>query len=72
MTLQVEMGCQGDRLRIGVHWFDHNNVRRLTVVEIAIGEQDKPRTLTVAAHTVHEPAPHPDEMLVREVYAYRS
>jgi hypothetical protein len=51
MTIETQMGCQGDTLRIGVHWFDHNNVDRLTVVEIKIEAQDKPRTLAVGVKT---------------------
>lgn len=45
--LSLYTGFAGDRTTIHVDWFDHNNCRQLTDVEINIQEQDKPRTLEI-------------------------
>lgn len=48
MEITLHTGAQGDRAIIHVDWFDHNNIHRTTDVEIAIQEQDKPRTLEIS------------------------
>jgi hypothetical protein len=68
-AIQVNMGCQDDYLRIGVHWFDHNNENHLTVVQIRILTQDKPRTLVVEACTVPDDKDRsPDLVGVNRIY----
>lgn len=46
-NLTVDLGCQGDSQTVTIHWFDHNNIHYMEVLEINVLDQDKPRTLTV-------------------------
>lgn len=45
--LTLHTGMMGDETRIHVSWFDHNNCRRMTDIQIIIEPFDKPRTLTI-------------------------
>jgi hypothetical protein len=40
-------GCAGDSLKIYVQWFDDNNCRHETSVEMRVAFQDKPRKLEI-------------------------
>lgn len=50
-NLRTQMGLQGDVFRLGIDWFDHNNVSYYTVVQARVLEADKPRTLVVEVAT---------------------
>jgi hypothetical protein len=52
MEITVHTGTQGDRSIIHVDWFDHNNVRQNTDVELIMLLRDKPRTLAVEVNGV--------------------
>ena len=52
MNLTWHTGCAGDELRLTVDWFNENNVRRETVVVLAIEDRDKPRALRVTINGV--------------------
>lgn len=43
--ITIHTGSSGDTTVLHVSWFDENNVRQMTDVEIRIQDQDKPRTL---------------------------
>ncbi len=49
--ITIHTGCQGDRNLIHVAWFDENNVRQVTEVEVNILPQDKPRTLEIKVNS---------------------
>jgi len=50
--LAVLTGAQGEITTIRVYWFNENNVRRETRVELRMNERDKPRTLEVWVNRV--------------------
>ena len=50
--LTIHTGCQGDSTRLNVDWFDENNVRLKTIVQVNIQSQDKPRTLEIVVNGV--------------------
>lgn len=59
MEITIHTGSQGDRNVIHVDWFDHNNVKQRTDVEIRIQPQDKPRILEISVNGLVVPiAPH--------------
>jgi len=43
----LHTGCQCNRTRINIDWFDENNVTQKTVLDVLVQEQDKPRTLEI-------------------------
>jgi methylmalonyl-CoA mutase cobalamin-binding subunit len=47
MEITVHTGCAGDFNKINIAWFDENGVEKITVIEVNILEQDKPRTLEI-------------------------
>lgn len=47
MELTLHTGFMDERTIIHVDWYDHNNVRQKSEVEIRIQPQDKPRTLEI-------------------------
>ena len=47
-TLQLHMGEMGERVTLHVDWFDHDNIRLVTTIELLILDRDKPRTLRVS------------------------
>ena len=52
MEITIHTGGQGEFNRIHVDWFDHNNVRQTTTVDINVQQQDKPRTLEIVINDV--------------------
>jgi len=50
--LAVLTGGQGEVTTIRVEWFNEDNVRRTTVVELRMEPQDKPRILAVRVNGV--------------------
>lgn len=52
VEITLNTGCAGEVYRCNVEWFDENNVRRKTIVEVNIQPQDKPRTLEVVVNGV--------------------
>jgi hypothetical protein len=50
--LTIHTGGVDSLTTIHVAWFNHNNVRQMTDVEIRIQPQDKPRTLEVRVNGV--------------------
>jgi hypothetical protein len=70
-NMSAQMGLQGDRLRIAVEWFDHNNVSHVTIVQVRILDCDKPRTLVVECGSKYDVSPTEcrDEMPVQEAYS---
>lgn len=51
--LTAHMGSMGDSLRLHIDWFDHNNNKQITDIEVYIRNQDKPRTLGVNINGVN-------------------
>ena len=47
MEMTIHTGNVGDQIKINIAWFDENLVRKVTVVELKIKAQDKPRILEV-------------------------
>jgi hypothetical protein len=52
MEITIHTGGQGERHILHVAWFDENNVRQLTELEVALLSQDKPRTLLLLVNGV--------------------
>ena len=52
MEITLNTGCAGDSHKCNIDWFDENNVRRKTIVEVNIQPQDKPRTLEIIVNGV--------------------
>jgi len=50
--ITVHTGPQCDSTVIHVDWFDENNIRQATEVEIVTLERDKPRTLALRVNGV--------------------
>ena len=48
--LTLHTGCMGQENTIHIDWFDHNNVRHKTRVDIRILDRDKPRSLQLAVN----------------------
>jgi hypothetical protein len=47
VEVTLKTGCAGESHKCNVEWFDENSVDQLTVVEVNIRDQDKPRVLEV-------------------------
>ena len=43
--ITIHTGTQSDHTQIDISWFDENNVKQLTTIEVIVQEQDKPRRL---------------------------
>lgn len=41
----IRTGSQGDVSRIGLEWFDENNIRHVTEIRVEVSAQDQPRSL---------------------------
>jgi hypothetical protein len=50
--ITIHTGSQGDCNRIHIDWFDHNNVRQETIIDVNVLPQDKPRTLEIVINGV--------------------
>lgn len=46
-TLTLHTGTQGDWITIYIDWFNENNQRLVSELEIVTLEQDKPRTIEI-------------------------
>ncbi len=47
MELTIHTGTAGDYHKINIDWFDENNIRQKTTLELKIRDQDKPRVLEI-------------------------
>lgn len=45
--LTLHTGIMGENTTIHIDWFDHNNIRQATKLDIRMQPQDKPRTLAL-------------------------
>lgn len=45
--ITLHTGLAGDRDKLNIDWFDHNNVQHKDVVDVIMEPYDKPRTLTI-------------------------
>jgi hypothetical protein len=52
MEITIHTGCQGEYNQINISWFDHNNVSQLTVINVNVLDQDKPRTLEILVNNL--------------------
>lgn len=52
MEITIHTGTQDDHNKINIDWFDHNNAKQKTVIEINVQSQDKPRTLELLINGV--------------------
>ena len=50
--ITIHTGLAGERMTINIDWFNHNNNKRLDVLELMVGQNDKPRTLIVRLNGV--------------------
>lgn len=50
--LTIHTGSTGDYHHLHIDWFDENNVRQDTELELHILTQDKPRTLQIRVNGV--------------------
>lgn len=52
MEITIHTGLAGDQNRIHVDWFDHNNNRQDTVIDVNVLVRDKPRTIEILVNGV--------------------
>lgn len=50
--ITIHTGSQGTYNTIHIDWFDHNNVKQKTTIEVNVMPQDKPRTLEVLINNI--------------------
>lgn len=47
MEITIHTGFMGDSNTINIDWYNENNVKQKSVIEINVKNQDKPRTLEI-------------------------
>ena len=45
--MTIHTGLAGEKTKIHFDWFDHNNIRHETVVEVNVPWRDRPRGLEI-------------------------
>lgn len=52
MEITIHTGAANSYNTIHIDWFDHNNVKQETTIEVNVLPQDRPRTLEIKVNDV--------------------